>query len=166
MQNWQHKWSPTLGRLESTSEEVWGTKPYTNDTDPTVFFGCYGLPDFYTIWRHKGERHILWAGTDILHLQNHYWLEDGGGIRIDNRGICEWINKHCVNWCENVVEAKKLGSLGIYAQVQPSFLGDIDEFEVSFKPGNKVYASVSGDNFEQYGWDKIYKLAESNPDIE
>ena len=164
--NWQCRWSPTLGRLEDTHEKVWGTKPYTNDSDSTVFFGCYGLPDFYTIWRHKGPKHILWAGTDITHLQNHYWLEDGGGIRIDNEGICTWLNKHCTNWCENEVEQRALADLGIESTVRPSFLGDIDEFPVSFKPGNKVYASVSGNNFEQYGWDKIVKLAQDNGGIE
>lgn len=163
---WQCRVSPTLGDLESTHDKVWGTKPYENDTDPTVFMGVYGLPDFYALWRHKGERHILWCGTDILHLKNHYWLEDGGGIRIDNKGICEWIDRHCVNWCENKVEARMLGSLGIYAEVQPSYLGDIDEMQVSFKPGNKVYVSVSGDNFEQYGWYKILDLASANPDVE
>lgn len=163
---WQCRWSPTLGALEDTHQKVWGTKDYENDTDPTVFFGVYGLPDFYAIWRHKGERHILWAGTDIIHLKNNYWLEDGGGIRIDNKGMCEWLNNHCANWCENMVEARMLGSLGIYAQIQPSYLGDIDEMPISFKPGNKVYASVSGDNFEQYGWHKIALLAEVNPDIE
>jgi hypothetical protein len=45
-------------------------------------------------------------------------------------------------------------------------VGDINKFEVSFKPGNKVYTSVSGDDFERYGWYKIPKLAEKNPEIE
>ena len=166
MQKWQCGWSPTLGALENTHQEVWGTDEYTDQERPTVFFGLYGLPDFYTLWRHQGERHILWAGSDITHLKNHYWLEDGGGIRVDNKGICEWINKHCTNWCENKVEAQELMKLGIYANIQPSFLGDINDFELSFKPGNKVYASVSGDNFELYGWDKIEVLAKENPEIE
>lgn len=164
--NWQCRWSPTLGDLEDTAENVWGTGPYSWTTEPTVFFGCYGLPDFYTIWQHKGERHILWAGTDIIHLKNHYWLEDGGGIIIDNKGICEWINKYCVNWCENVAESDALRDLGIKAIIQPSFLGDVNKFEVSFKPGNRVYASCSGDNFTQYKWPEINKMAEENPDIE
>lgn len=163
---WQCRWSPTLGDLEDTHQKIWGTDDYVDQERPTVFFGCYGLPDFYAIWRHKGERHILWAGTDIFHLKNHYWLEDGGGIKIDNKGICAWLDKHCENWCENEVEAKALIKLGIYAKIQPSYLGDIDDMEVSFKPGNKVYASVSGDNFEQYGWYKILDLASANPDVE
>lgn len=164
--NWQCRWSPTLGALEDTHQKIWGTDDYTDQERPTVFFGMYGLPDFYTLWRHKGEKHILWAGTDVIHLKNNYWLEDGGAIRIDNKGICGWINKHCTNWCENKVEALALMELGIHANIQPSFLGDIDKLEVSFKPGNKIYASVSGDNFEQYGWYKILDLAKKNPDIE
>lgn len=166
MQKWQCRWSPTLGELESTHQEVWGTDDYTDQERPTVFFGIYGLPDFYTLWRHKGERHVLWAGTDIIHFQNGYWLEDGGGIGVDNKGMAEWINKYCVNWCENMVEYKALKELGIEANICPSFLGNINDYEVSFMPGNKVYTSVSGDNFKQYGWNKIPELAADNPDME
>lgn len=162
---WQCRWSPTLGDLESTHQEVWGTDEYTDDECPTVFMGVYGLPDFFSLWRHKGIKHILWCGSDVTNLKNNYWLEDGGGIRLDRKGICEWINKHCVSWCENEVEARALAECGIYARVQPSFLGDIDDFPLSWKPGNKVYASVSGDNFELYGWDKITELARQNPGL-
>ena len=165
-QNWQARISPTLGDLESTHDKIWGTKPYENDTDPTVFMGIYGLPDFYTLWRHKGEKHILWCGTDIIHFQNGYWLDTKGDYRIGSRSLARWINKFCSNWVENKVEAEALMKEGIHANIQPSYLGDIDEMQVSFKPGNKVYASVSGDNFEQYGWDKIPNLARENPGME
>lgn len=173
MKKWQAKISPTLGDLESTHDKVWGTRPYENDTDPTVFMGIYGLPDFYALWRHKGEKHILWAGTDITHLKNGYWLEDSpDGLKLDPLVIGKWLDFHCANWCENEVEQIALSKCGIDAKIQPSFLGNIDDFEVSFRPGNKVYASVSGDNFEQYGWWKIIGtagsmgLAEENPDVE
>lgn len=166
MQNWQCRWSPTLGALERTHQEVWGTKDYENDTDPTVFFGLYGLPDFYALWRHKGEKHILWAGTDIIHFENGYWLDKEGQIRIDNKSFAKWINSNCENWCENDVERERLARCGILAKVYPSFLGNIDDFEVSFKPGNKVYSSVSGDNFKQYGWFTILDLAVYNPGVE
>lgn len=162
---WQCRWSPTLGSLERTPQDVWGTDEYVDDVRPTVFMGLYGLPDFYALWRHKGEKHILWCGSDITNLKNHYWLEDGGGICIDRQGICEWINKHCTSWCENMVEAEALADIGIQARIRPSFLGDIEDFPLSWKPGNKVYASVSGDNFELYGWDKINVLARENPGL-
>lgn len=162
---WQVRWSPTLGDLESTHQKVWGTDEYTDQERPTCFFGIYGLPDFYALWRHRGERHILWAGSDLTNFSNGYWLEDGGGIRLDRKALAEWINKHCTNWCENEVEARKLAECGIFAKVQPSFLGDINDFPLSFKPGNKVYASVSGDNFELYGWDTIQRIAPLCPEV-
>lgn len=165
MPKYQCRWAPSLGNLEDTHEKIWGTLPYTDDKTPTVFFGCYGLPDFYAIWRHKGERHVLWAGSDIRHLRDNYWLEDGGGIRIDNKGMCEWLDKYCMNWCENEVEWHALKELGIKSKICPSFLGNVNDYKVSFKQGNKVYASVSGDNFELYGWDKIERLAPEYPQI-
>jgi len=166
MQNWQCRWSPTLGSLEDTHQNVWGTDDYTDNERPTVFFGLYGLPDFYALWRHKGEKHILWAGTDITHFRNGYWLDENGEIRVSPYELAHWIRVNCTSWVENDIEAQKLQELGILSKVCPSFLGDVNQFEVSFKPGNKVYTSVSGDNFRLYGWDKISELARQNPDIE
>jgi len=165
--NWQCRWSPTLGDLEDTHQNVWGTKDYENDNEPTVFFGLYGIPDFYALWRHKGERHILWAGSDITHFKNGYWLEDGGSIRISPKPLATWINKHCTSWVENRVEYNALKSLGIESKIQPSFLGDVNNFQVNFKNDKvRLYSSVSGDNFQLYGWDKINDLAKKYPEIE
>ena len=169
MQEIKCRWSPTLGDLEGTAEETWGTTPYNPETDrdePCVFFGVYGLPDFYTLWRHKGKRWILWAGSDILHLKNGYWLDSEGEIHLPYTDMARWINTYCENWCENTREQAVLLSMGIEAQVCPSFLGDVKQFQLSYKPGNKVYASVSGDNFNLYGWYEIEQLAPKHPDIE
>lgn len=168
---WKYRWAPTLGRLESTAEEVWGIEKYNPETDqdnPVVFFGVYGLPDFYALWRHKGRKAILWAGTDILHFSNGYWLDDTGDIRLRAEPLAEWINKNCESWTENVAEHDLLDWFGIESTVCPSFLGNIDDFEVSYKYNErpKVYASVSGNNFKQYGWNKIPEIARQNPDIE
>lgn len=166
--DWQCRWSPTLGELEDTHQAVWGTNNYTDKTKPTVFFGLYGLPDFYTLWRHKGDKHILWAGTDIIHLHNNYWLDGKGDIRIDNKGICQWIEKYCVNWCENRREQALLMDLGISAMVTPSFLGRIEDYQICYEPSDtpKLYSSVSGDNFAQYGWPEIEVLAKKYPEYE
>lgn len=86
---WQCLWSPTLGDLESTHEKVWGTVPYADKELPTVFFGCYSLKDFYKVLRHKGERHILWAGSDIPRLEAGYWLDETGAIKLDPKAICD-----------------------------------------------------------------------------
>jgi hypothetical protein len=166
MQKWQCRWSPTLGELEGTHQEVWGTKEYENDTDPTVFFGLYGLPDFYALWRHKGRKCILWAGSDIRHFMKGYWLDGEGDIKLCNKGLAKWINKNCENYVENEIEYLALKFHGIESQIVPSFMGDVNKFEISFRSGNKLYTSVSGDDFKVYGWDKLPELALANPDIE
>jgi hypothetical protein len=171
MQEVRCRWSPTLGSLEDTAEAVWGIKEYVPDKDidkPTVFFGLYGVPDFYALWRHKGKRWILWAGSDIRHFVKGYWLEDGGEIKIDPRPLAKWISKYCESWVENEVEYRALKELGIESKICPSFLGDIKKFPLSYAQNDrpKLYTSVSGDNFELYGWDKIDELAEQNPNVE
>lgn len=165
---WQCRWSPTLGNLEDTAENVWGTKPYKNDTDPTVFFGLYGLPDFYTMWRHKGRKAILWAGSDIRHFTQGYWLDTDGMIPMYPFPLADYINTYCESWVENEVEKGALEEIGIRSEVCPSFLGKVEDFGVSFKPSQnpKVYTSVSGDNFNLYGWDKLLPLAMRYPHIE
>src|SRR3990167_5009628 len=116
--NWQCRVAPSLGGgFAGTPQSAWGTGEYTNDIDPTCFFGLYGLPDFYTLWRHRGRRAILWAGSDILHLKNGYWLDKKGEIRLDRNAITKWISKNCENWCENLVERDNLLSMGIKAKV-------------------------------------------------
>jgi hypothetical protein len=126
------------------------------------------LPDFYALWRHKGKKAVLWAGTDIIHFKNGYWLEEGGGIRVTARPLAAWLNKYCDNYVENVAEQKMLHGLGIGPSVVPSFLGNINDFPLSYSWNDvpKVYASVSGDNFEMYGWPKIEDMASNNPGIE
>lgn len=171
MQEIKCRTAPSLGDgFAGTPEQVWGTKPYNPETDkenPCVFFGLYGLPDFYALWRHKGKRWILWAGSDIRHFINGYWLEDEGRIKLDPKPLAEWISKNCESWVENEVEYETLKNIGIEAKVCPSFLGDVSKFSPQ-KIDSKLryYSSVSGDDFKLYGWDKINKLAEENPHIE
>ena len=59
MQNWQCRYAPSLGALEGTPEEVWGTKDYENQDDPTVFFGLYSLSDFFVLLKHRGKKKIV-----------------------------------------------------------------------------------------------------------
>lgn len=169
MNNWQCRIAPSLGDgFEGHPNEVWGTRNYTEDTDPAVFFGLYGLPDFYALWRHKGRKAVLWAGTDILHFKNGYWLEHSSfGIKLDPKPLAEWIDKHCENYCENSTEAAALEALGIHATIVPSFLGDATQFTPQqLKPEKRYYSSVSSNDFDTYGWHIIHEIALSNPDTE
>ncbi|MBT4732919.1 hypothetical protein HOB87_13255 [Candidatus Woesearchaeota archaeon] len=170
MQNyWFHRIAPSLGELEGTPDDVWGTEDYylldgsIEDIEaPTVFFGLYGLNDFYTLWRHKGYKAILWAGSDIRHFQNGYFLDDAGNIRIDSTPLAQWIDKNCDNWVENEVEYQALLEMGITAKVCPSFMGNVDDYKIEYKPSERpqVYLSVSGDNFQLYGWDIVEQIAD------
>lgn len=157
------------GGFEGTPEQVWGTPEYDVDINsPTVFFGLYGLKDFYALWRHKGKKYILWAGSDIRHFVNGYWLDDLGEIRLKPQSLARWININCESYVENEVERKKLAEYGIESKVIPSFLGSLNDFSVEYTPAEKpkLYSSVSGDDFELYGWYDIAELAEKNPDVE
>lgn len=166
---WYHRWSPTLGSLDDTPENIWHTLPYDPElhiNEPTVFCGIYSLNDFFALWRHKGRKLIWWTGSDIRRFNEGYWLDDTGDIRAMSGPMADWISKYCESWVENDVEARLLAEWGIEASVCPSFLGDVSQYKVSFKPGNKVYASVSGDDFELYCWPEIEVLAKNHPKIE
>lgn len=170
-QRWHCRYAPSLGALEDTPEKVWGTLPYLNSVwqkddidlhDAVVWFGLYGLKDFYSLWTHKGRKAVLWAGSDIRHFINGYWLDDIGQIRLEPEALAEWLNKNVENYVENGVEAEALRTFGIESKIVPSFLGDVSKFNIEFVPDQvrpRVYASVSGDNFELYGWDTIERIA-------
>ena len=169
MDKWQCRIAPSLGGgFAGTPNDVWGTTDYVNDKSPTVFFGIYGLPDFYTLWRHKGRKAILWCGSDITHFVNGYWLDDEGKIKINPIPLAEWINKNCESYVENEVEYQALRKVGVESKIVPSFLGDVNDYKVCYTHSDrpKVYTSVSGDNFELYGWDKITDLAKAHPKTE
>lgn len=160
------------GGFSGAPEEVWSVTPYNEVTDKEkscVFFGLYGLPDFYTLWRHKGKKWILWCGSDIRHFVNGYWLDDKGEIRINPRPLAEWIIRNCESYVENKAEYDALKKLGIESKIIPSFLGDVSQYEVSYQPSNKpkIYASVSSNDFVLYGWYEIEQIyAPKYPDIE
>lgn len=168
MQKWQCRTAPSLGGgFAGTPAEVWGTKDYENNTDPTVFFGLYGLPDFYTLWRHKGKKMVLWAGSDIRHFANGYWLDDYGTIRLRSSPLAEWIRDYCTSYVENTVEQEALRRAGIPSIVVPSFLGNVKDYELQpLAEGLSYYSSVSGNDFKLYGWDKILDMAAEFPDVQ
>lgn len=164
-----YRWAPALGTFQDSPEKIWGVKPYDPaSTEPCVFCGLYGLNDFHALWRYKGKKLIWWTGSDIRHFMNGYWLDEHGDIRVSARPLATWIKKNCESWVENEVEAEALRKFGIESKVAPSFLGDINQFEISytFSDKPKLYASVSGDDFKLYGWDKISEVACLHPEIE
>lgn len=170
---WYVRTAPSLGGgFEGTPESAWGVKKYDpekHNEEPTVFFGLYGLPDFYALWRHKGKKAILWAGTDILHFCNGYWLDEKGDICLESEALAEWIDKNCDNYVENDTEKLELLSMGIKAKVIPSFLGYVKKFPITYKdsPDGQyhLYTSVSGNDFAAYGWETVKQVAKEFPYI-
>lgn len=166
-----HRWAASLGGgFAGDAKSAWGTRPYNpirHNTEPTVFCGLYGLPDFIELWRHRGKKWIWWAGSDVTHLLNGYWLDTRGDIRLDPKPLAKWIQKNCESWVENTLLQKELASIGIKAKVCPSYLGDVTKIKPSYKPSDrpKAYISVSGDDFDAYGWDRIDEMAEMNPHV-
>lgn len=165
---WQCKIAPSLGEgFAGNPNDIWETKKYENDEEPAVFFGLYGLPDFYGLWKHKGRKAVMWAGSDITHFKNGYWLDKEGSIRISPKPLATWLEKNCENWTENEVEANVLRSFGIKPKVCPSFLGNIDSYPISYvySDNPKVYLSVSGGYYKEYGWDIIENIADKVPEV-
>lgn len=162
---WRCRTAPSLGAgFDGNAQSAWGTRPYDSVLDvnnPVVFFGLYGLPDFFALWRHKGPKAILWAGSDIIHFKNGYWLDTEGSIRLSRKPLATWISKNCENYVENIKEYQMLKEEGIEAKIVPSFLGDIDKYEVSFKPAPrpKVYISSGKDRQIEYGFGIIEEIA-------
>src|SRR3990167_5013184 len=146
------RWAPSLGELENTAEEVWGTKEYDpvfHRKEPAVFFGLYDLRDYWYLWRHQGKRYILWAGGDIRNLINKFILNDGKIKKLSKLLRGNWwllpLLKKCYNYVENKDEQKKLEELGIESTIVPSFLGKIEDFPLSYKwsPRPNVYISAN-----------------------
>ena len=161
------RWAPALGTFENSPEKIWGVEPYDPaSNEPCVFCGLYGLNDFHALWRYKGPKYIWWTGSDIRHFMNGYWLSESGDIKISPKPLATWIRKNCESWVENFTEYEMLQKLGIEANIAPSFLGNVDDFKLSFKQGNRVYLSCSGDDFKLYKWDLIEEIAGEVPEID
>lgn len=175
MQNWQCRVAPSLGGgFAGNPGEVWGVNETCCDehmykNSPTVFFGLYSLNDFNVLRNHKGQKAVLFAGSDIRHLKNGYWLDEEGKIKVDPHAFVDWISEYCDAYCENDVEKDMLWTMGIKCKaVIPSFLGKVEDYPVQELRTDKkrYYTSVSGNDFELYGWHELPKLAQENPDTE
>lgn len=164
----QARIAPSLGALEGTHNEVWGTTDYVSQDEPTVFMGLYSLNDFNVLRNHRGKKYIFWCGSDLRHLDMHYWIDEIGEFRIDPWQITPWLKAHCEHWVENEVEADMLIKFYIEPNICPSFMGNVDDYKIEYKESDKTryYASVSGDDFELYGWDKMEDIAFANPTTE
>lgn len=169
------RWAPSLGELEATHQEIWGTKDYVYSEDrdkPTVFFGLYDLRDYFSLWRHRGKKWILWAGSDISNFVQGFVFNDGKLRLISKTFRGNWwvklILKKAEHWVENDREAQALRRQGVKVTgICPSFLGDINKFKVNYfqkKPAN-VYISCGKNRQLEYGFGIVERIASKLPNI-
>jgi hypothetical protein len=154
---------------------VWGTTDYIRREHknlPTVFFGLYDLRDYIALWRHRGQKWVLWAGSDLRNLDNGFAFNDGKlkWLSMLTRGmmvnIClRWIRK-AEHYVENQWEADILKQFGIESKIVPSFLGKVEDFPVSYKCVEKpnVYISTHKNREMEYGVDSIFRIAREIPE--
>jgi hypothetical protein len=108
----------------------------------------------------------VWAGGDIRNLLRGYAYSDG--VELWKSKLFSFIPWHWIfriykakHYVENEDEQKKLASMGIKAEIVPTFLEDINEFPVCYEPSDKphVYISARKGQEREYGVPDVYWLA-------
>lgn len=168
------RYAPSLGALEGTPEEAWGTPEYKwwkHRKEPCVFFGLYDLRDYLFLWLHKGKKYVLWAGSDITNLKHGFVFNDGKlkWLSLALRGVFRRFILRVVcsaeNWAENRLEASELDKLGVKVKgYGPSYMGPT-ELPLCFKPGRNVYLSASGGRTIEYGFGIVERIANWLPHL-
>lgn len=128
--------------------DLWGYRRYNHLTDrykPVFFEGLYFAEDYFELMLHCGEKKIFWNGTDI---------KIASSMDILQRIIREIEAKH---YCHSVDRQQALGKIGIRADVHPLFFGDLNKYQVSYKPSDhpQVYMHCNA------GREVEYKLPEA-----
>lgn len=171
------RWAPSLGSLEATHQEVWGTMEYKWWRDfnkPTVFFGLYDLRDYLALWWHRGHAWVLWAGSDIRNLGQGFLFNDGKLkwmsviFKFGFINLIKSVLRKAEHWVENETERRALEECGIWVTgVCPSFLGKIEDFKIKFAVGKRthVYLSSGWNRQVEYGFELVDDIAASLPEV-
>lgn len=164
------RWAPSLGDLEGTALETWGTSTYSfwkHRKEPTVFFGLYDLRDYLSLWLHQGKKWVLWAGSDARNLQQGFLFNDGKlgwlskAFKMRFKRLILHILSGAEHWVENAWEAQILRQEGLLSRVCPSYMGNVD-LPICYQPPKgvcHVYLSASEGRQEEYGWGIIERIA-------
>lgn len=159
MKKYKLRVSSSIVNFRKKAEKTWELERHRFPRDifkPVVFFGLYHILDYARFMLHRGDRCVFWGGSDILNLlRKKPW----------QIVIKLFKAKHFV---ENEIEERELASIGIKAEVRPSFLEDINDFPISFKPAEKfsdVYLSARPDREKEYGVELVKSIAKKLPDI-
>jgi len=134
-------------------EKVWHIKEWNGwkDEDKDVlFFGMYEMEDYQVFNNFEGKKTIFWCGSDIPRI-----FMNPERMRIVKE------NPEIEHWVETGAQADELTEAGIKANISPSFLEDINEFPLSFKPTNEPHVYLSGHpgREEEYGFNLAKRMA-------
>ena len=161
----------SLGALDATHQEAWGTTEYRSRNEPAVFFGLYDLRDYIALWRHSGKAWVLWAGSDLENLAKGFIFNDGklhtlSKILQGNSWLMPTLTK-AEHYVENSYELGRLVQCGLDGRIVPSFLGRIEDYELNFSPSEEVHAYVSAHpgREEEYGFSLVEGIAQNFPDV-
>lgn len=171
--------APSLGALEADHEygipghtRTWGTINYERKHHkklPTVFFGMYDLRDYLAVLFHRGKTWILWTGSDIENLIHGFVFNDGKLKLLSKIFRGNWwvlaILRKAEHWVEDEDERQKLARLGVFARVCPSFMGEINDFPITYKNfyHPNVYVSGHPGREDEYGFEIVKRVAPQCP---
>lgn len=172
--SWKLRTSSSIYNFEEKALKTWKIeKIKPNDWNAnTVFFGLYHLGDFESFIKHKGKRIVIWAGGDIRNLLRGYAFSDGKELwksKLFSFIPWHWIFRiyKAEHFVENEDEQRKLASMGIKAKIVPTFLEDINEFPVCYKPSDRpqVYISARKGQKKEYGVYTVMEIAHQLPNF-
>jgi len=149
----QLRCSGSVKNFKPKIKKIWGLEEW-NENELTkcsvLFFGIYQMGDFEFLRKHEGDKIIFWCGSDLMNLVKVPELQ---GI------IREFPD--AIHYVENGLEHEELRRLGIKAEIRPSFLEDIDDFPVSFKPQKDfhIFISCHEGREEEYGINFVNRIA-------
>ena len=137
--------------------KTWGLKQWEGIKDPeeVLFFGMYSEND-YEVFRHfNGKKSVFWAGSDISQM-----LAKSDRIRVMK------LFPDVQHYTETKREGDELKSIGLNVTVAPSFLEDVNDFPVCYKPSKTPHIYLSGhpNREEEYGFDMCKRIAKELPE--
>ena len=139
-----------------------------NVRDPVLFFGMYHSSDWFSFIRHKGKRYVLWAGGDLINLKRNYAFSDGNNYWGVLSKLFRWFDWSIIfrifeaqHFVENEMEQDELLEMGIESTIVPTFLEDVKDFPVSFRPSKnpELFISARPGREDKYGVDLVRRIS-------
>lgn len=157
MEDYKIRVSSSVIGFEERAIRTWGIEKWAGWKDanaPVVFFGLYTKHDYDAFLRHKGKKIVFWCGSDITNLLGNY----------DSRRVLK-LFPETQHYCENEIEAEELKRINIDPKVIPSFLDDVNNFPVSFKPSKTPHIFLCGHDKreDEYGVSLVERIADKVP---